>query len=87
MTTADIDCFIAHQANIRILDAAAKRLDLPAERVFNNVHKYGNTSAASVPLAMVEALSAGRFKEGDTLALVGFGTGLSWASTILTWTR
>ena len=87
LTTADIDCFIAHQANIRILDAAAKRLDLPAERVFNNVHKYGNTSAASVPLAMVEALSAGRFKEGDTLALVGFGTGLSWASTILTWTR
>jgi 3-oxoacyl-[acyl-carrier-protein] synthase III len=87
LSTADIDCFIAHQANIRILDAAAKRLDLPAARVFNNVRKYGNTSAASVPIAMVEAYGEGRFKEGDTLALVGFGTGLSWASTIMTWTR
>jgi 3-oxoacyl-[acyl-carrier-protein] synthase-3 len=87
MTTSDIDCFIAHQANIRILDAAAKRLDLPPERVFNNVHKYGNTSAASVPIAMVEALAEGRFKTSDTLALVGFGAGLSWASTIMTWTR
>jgi 3-oxoacyl-[acyl-carrier-protein] synthase-3 len=87
LTTADIDCFIAHQANIRILDAAAKRLELPSERVFNNVHKYGNTSAASVPIALAEALSERRFKKGDVLALVGFGTGLSWASTIMTWTR
>lgn len=87
LTAADIDCLIAHQANIRILDAAAKRLELPPERVFNNVHKYGNTSAASVPIAMAEALEEGRFRTGDTLALVGFGTGLSWASTIMTWTR
>ncbi len=87
LTTEEIDCFIAHQANIRILDAAARRLDLPPERVFNNVHRYGNTSGASVPIAMAEALSEGRFKTGDTLALVGFGTGLSWASTIMTWTR
>jgi 3-oxoacyl-[acyl-carrier-protein] synthase-3 len=87
MTTDDVDCFIAHQANIRILDAASKRLGLPAERVFNNVHRYGNTSAASVPIAMVEALAEGRFGNGDTLALVGFGAGLSWASTIMTWTR
>jgi 3-oxoacyl-[acyl-carrier-protein] synthase-3 len=87
LTTEDIDCFIAHQANIRILDAAAKRLGLPAGRVFNNVHRYGNTSAASVPIAMVEALAEGRFRAGDTLALVGFGAGLSWASTIVTWTR
>jgi 3-oxoacyl-[acyl-carrier-protein] synthase-3 len=87
LTTADLDCFIAHQANLRILDAAAKRLELPPEIVFNNVHKYGNTSAASVPIAMVEALAEGRIRVGDTLALVGFGAGLSWASTILTWTR
>jgi 3-oxoacyl-[acyl-carrier-protein] synthase III len=87
LTSADIDCFIAHQANIRILDAAAKRLELPEERVFNNVGRYGNTSAASVPIAMVEALAEGRFRKGDTLALVGFGAGLSWASTIMTWTR
>jgi 3-oxoacyl-[acyl-carrier-protein] synthase III len=87
LSTADIDCFIAHQANIRILDAAAKRLELPVERVFNNVSRYGNTSAASVPIAMVEALAEARFRKGDTLALVGFGAGLSWASTILTWTR
>jgi 3-oxoacyl-[acyl-carrier-protein] synthase III len=86
LTIADIDCFIAHQANIRILDAAARRLDLPAERVFNNVHRYGNTSAASVPIAMAEALEERRFGTGDTLALVGFGAGLSWASTIMTWT-
>jgi 3-oxoacyl-[acyl-carrier-protein] synthase-3 len=87
LSTVDIDCFIAHQANIRILDAAAKRLELPEERVFNNVSRYGNTSAASVPIAMVDALEEGRFQKGDTLALVGFGAGLSWASTILTWTR
>lgn len=87
LTTADIDCLIAHQANIRILDAAARRLELPEERVYNNVSRYGNTSAASVPIAMVEALEEGRIRKGDTLALVGFGAGLSWASTILTWTR
>lgn len=87
LTTDDVDCFIAHQANLRILDAAAKRLELPPQRVFTNVHKYGNTSAASVPIAMVEALAEGRFGPGDTLALVGFGAGLSWASTIMTWTK
>jgi 3-oxoacyl-[acyl-carrier-protein] synthase-3 len=87
MSTADIDCFIAHQANVRILDAASKRLGLPPEVVFNNVHRYGNTSAASVPIALAEALAEGRIDRGDTLALVGFGAGLSWASTVMTWTR
>jgi 3-oxoacyl-[acyl-carrier-protein] synthase-3 len=82
----DIDCFVAHQANIRIIDAATKRLELPADRVFNNVARYGNTSAASIPIALDEARREGRFGPGDTLALVGFGAGLAWASCVLTWT-
>jgi 3-oxoacyl-[acyl-carrier-protein] synthase-3 len=81
----DIDCFIAHQANARIIEAAARRLELPPERVFMNVDRYGNTSAASIPIALAEAVGAGRVRSGDTLALVGFGAGLSWASAILNW--
>lgn len=81
----DIDCFVPHQANIRIIDAAAKRLGLTGEQVFANVERYGNTSAASIPLALDEARREGRFHAGDTLALVGFGAGLSWASCVLNW--
>jgi 3-oxoacyl-[acyl-carrier-protein] synthase-3 len=81
----DIDCFVAHQANARIFDAAAKRLGLRADRVYNNVHRYGNTSAASIPLALDEARGDGRIRRGDIVALVGFGAGLSWASTIVRW--
>lgn len=86
MTVADIDVFIPHQANIRIMDAAAKRLGLDDSRVYANVARYGNTSAASIPLALAEARMEGRLKPGDTLAMVGFGAGLSWASCIVTWT-
>jgi 3-oxoacyl-[acyl-carrier-protein] synthase-3 len=87
LDVADVDLFVPHQANIRIIDSAAKRLGVPDERVFANVHRYGNTSAASIPLALDEARQAGRVRPGDTVLLVGFGAGLSWASCVLTWGR
>lgn len=82
---ADIDCFIAHQANLRIIEAAVKRLGLGPERVFNNVQRYGNTSAGSIPIALTEALEAGKIRPGDTVVLTGFGSGLSWATAVLNW--
>ncbi len=81
-TTDDIDLFIPHQANARIIEYAAQKAGLPPEKVFINVNKYGNTSAASVPLGLVEAFEENRLKEGDLLAMVGFGAGLTWASCL-----
>ena len=75
----------AHQANIRIIDSAAKRLHMPKEKVFVNLHKYGNTSAASVAIALDEANREGCLKRGDNVALAGFGAGLTWASLVLKW--
>ncbi|MFN3652923.1 MAG: beta-ketoacyl-ACP synthase III [Armatimonadota bacterium] len=86
LSVADVDCFVPHQANIRIIDAAARRLGLPESAVFSNVERYGNTSAASIPLALDEARTQGRLRAGDTLVMVGFGAGLSWASCVLKWT-
>lgn len=86
LSIGDVDLLIPHQANVRIIDAAAKRLGLTEQSVFSNVQRYGNTSAASIPLALVEARNAGRIHEGDTLVLVGFGAGLSWASCVVKWT-
>jgi 3-oxoacyl-[acyl-carrier-protein] synthase-3 len=80
-----VDLLVPHQANVRIIDSAAKRLGLPAEKVFVNVEKYGNTSAASIPIALCEAYAAGRIKRDDTLVTVGFGGGLSWGSVVLKW--
>ncbi len=82
---SDIELIIPHQANTRILKAAAKALELPPERVFINVDRYGNTSAASIPIALCEAMEQGRLKDGDHLVLVGFGGGLSWAAMALQW--
>lgn len=82
----DIDLFVPHQANTRIIDAAAKRLQLPPEKVFANVERYGNTSAASIPIALCEAHQQGRLKPGDHLVMVGFGGGLTWASCAAQWT-
>src|SRR2546422_2316975 len=76
----DVDWFIPHQANIRIIDAAAERLGQPREKVFINVEGYGNTSSASVPVALYEAVRAGRIKEGDLAVLGGVGGGLTWGS-------
>lgn len=81
----DVDLFIPHQANIRIIDAAAKRLGLAPERIFVNVERYGNTSAASIPIAMAEAYSQGRLNKGDVITLVGFGAGLTWGAAALEW--
>jgi 3-oxoacyl-[acyl-carrier-protein] synthase-3 len=81
----DIDLFVPHQANIRIIQSAMQRLDLPEEKVIINVHKYANTSAASIPLALVEAAEEGRMKEGDRILMVGFGGGLTWGASVLVW--
>ncbi|GGH16800.1 beta-ketoacyl-ACP synthase III [Paenibacillus segetis] len=81
----DIDLFVPHQANIRIIQSAMQRLDLPEEKCVINVDRYANTSAASIPLALVEAAQGGRIKEGDTVLLVGFGGGLTWGASVLVW--
>ncbi|MFB5673543.1 beta-ketoacyl-ACP synthase III [Paenibacillus terreus] len=82
---SDIDVFVPHQANIRIIQSAMQRLDLPEEKVVINVDKYANTSAASIPLALVEAAEEGRMKEGDRVLMVGFGGGLTWGASVLVW--
>ncbi|CAN5634588.1 beta-ketoacyl-ACP synthase III [soil metagenome] len=85
--SSDIDLFVPHQANSRIIEAARTRLGIDAERTMTNVDLYGNTSAASVPLALAEAADAGRLADGDLVLLVGFGAGMSWASALLRWGR
>ena len=87
LTLADVDLFIPHQANIRIIDAAAERLGQPREKFFVNVERYGNTSSASVPVALYEAVRAGLIHRGDLAVLVAFGGGLTWGSTALRWTK
>lgn len=82
----DVDLVIPHQANIRIIEALGKALDFPMEKVFVNVDRYGNTSAASVPLALAEAVGSGRVKKGDRLLLVAFGAGLTSGAIALEWT-
>lgn len=87
LTRDDIDILIPHQANIRIIQSAAKRLHLSMDKVFTDIDKYGNTSAASIPIAIAEAKEAGRLKKGDIVALSGFGAGLTWASCIMKWAK
>jgi 3-oxoacyl-[acyl-carrier-protein] synthase-3 len=85
MSLADIDLLIPHQANLRIIELAARHLNMPMDKVFVNIQDYGNTSAASIPIALVEAIEQGRCKEGDNLCLVGFGAGLTWAAAVVRW--
>jgi 3-oxoacyl-[acyl-carrier-protein] synthase-3 len=85
MTMEDIDLFVPHQANMRILEATAKRLKLPADKVYINVDRFGNTSAATIPLALDEANRAGRLKENDMILLDAFGGGFTWASALMRW--
>ena len=85
-TQSDIDLIIPHQANIRIIEAVAKGLDLPMDRFFVNVDRYGNTSAASVPMALAEAANSGRLKPGDKLVLIAFGAGFTSGAIALEWT-
>lgn len=82
-----IDILFPHQANLRIIEAAAKRLRIPMEKVYLNIHKYGNTSAASIGLAIGDALEEGRLKKGDLIALTGFGAGLTYGSLIMRWSK
>ncbi|MDO9547947.1 MAG: beta-ketoacyl-ACP synthase III [Candidatus Marinimicrobia bacterium] len=84
-TKEDIKLVIPHQANMRITEAIAKRLDLPLEKVYSNIHRYGNTTAASIPLAMVDARKEGKFEKGDKLILAAFGSGFTWASAAVIW--
>ncbi len=83
----DIDYLIPHQANIRIIDSARKRLGLPEDKVFVNLHKYGNTSSASVAIALDEAVREGKISKGDNVVLVAFGAGLTWAAMALRWIK
>ena len=85
LSHTDIDCLVPHQANIRIINSAAKRLKVPMEKVMVNVDKYGNTSAATIPIALDEALKCNKIKNDDIVVLVGFGGGLTWASCVMKW--
>ncbi|MGE8205210.1 beta-ketoacyl-ACP synthase III [Heyndrickxia sp. NPDC080065] len=81
----DVNFLIPHQANIRIMEASRQRLDLPIEKMSKTVHKYGNTSSASIPISLVEEYEAGKLKDDDVIVLVGFGGGLTWGAIALKW--
>ncbi len=85
LMAADLDLLVPHQANLRIIKAVASRLGLPLEKVMLNLERYGNTSAASIPLALDEAVKEGRIKEGSLVLMEAFGAGLTWASTVVRW--
>jgi 3-oxoacyl-[acyl-carrier-protein] synthase-3 len=85
LTAADIDLVVPHQANSRILEAAAKALDLPVEMIYSNLEQYGNTSAASIPIALCEAVEEGLIQRDDVVVCVGFGAGLTWGAAALRW--
>jgi 3-oxoacyl-[acyl-carrier-protein] synthase-3 len=85
MTLSDLSIVIPHQANLRITQAVAKALEVPPEKVFSNIEKYGNTTAASIPIALDECVEEGRIREGDIVCLAAFGSGFTWASTLIRW--
>jgi len=85
LTSENINLLIPHQANLRITQMVQKRLGLSNDQVFSNIHKYGNTTAATIPIALAEAFNEGRIKEGDILVLAAFGAGFTWASAIMKW--
>ncbi|MBE5105745.1 beta-ketoacyl-ACP synthase III [Bacillus thuringiensis] len=85
LTKEDVDFLVPHQANIRIMESARERLSLPQEKMSMTIEKFGNTSASSIPIAMVEELQNGRIQDGDLIILVGFGGGLTWGAVALRW--
>jgi len=87
VTPDDIDLFIPHQANVRIVEAVCQRIGVPMDKTVVNISKYGNTSAASIPLAIGDALADGRINEGDLILLSGCGAGMTWASAVIRWGR
>jgi 3-oxoacyl-[acyl-carrier-protein] synthase-3 len=87
LSSGDVDVYVPHQANVRIIDHAVAKLGIPKERVVVNVDRYGNTSSASIPLALADALAEGRVHKGDTVLLTGMGAGLTWGSAVMNWTE
>ena len=85
LSAADVDLFVPHQANVRIIEASCSRLGIPMEKAAVNLDRYGNTSAASIPMALAEAADQGRVCPGDIVLLSGFGAGMTWASAVLRW--
>ena len=85
MTVDDVDCYVLHQANIRIIGAACEQLGINPEKVFNNLQRYGNTSAGSIPIALDEAVRQDRIHRGDTILMSGFGAGLTWGTGLFRW--
>ena len=81
----DIDYFIPHQANYRIMESARQRLEVPVEKMAYTINKYGNTSSSTIPIALYEALEEGKIKDNDVIVMVGFGGGLSWGALTLRW--
>jgi 3-oxoacyl-[acyl-carrier-protein] synthase-3 len=86
VTVDDVDVYIPHQANVRIMDHAAEKLGIPRERMVVNVDRYGNTSSGSIPLALADAQEEGRLKEGNLVLMTGMGAGLTWGSALMEWT-
>jgi 3-oxoacyl-[acyl-carrier-protein] synthase-3 len=84
-TPQDIDLLVPHQANLRINQMVARSLKLTQDQVFNNIMRYGNTTAASIPIALHEAIQAGRVKDGDLVVLAAFGAGLTWGANLIRW--
>lgn len=87
LSKEDVDYLVPHQANTRIIDSAVKRLGLSPDKVYVNLHKYGNMSGASIPVALDEAVKEGKIKKGDHVVLVGFGAGLTWGSCVMKWSK
>ena len=87
LSLREVDLLIPHQANLRIIDKAAERMGLPREKVMLNLDRYGNTSSASIPIALDEAVKTGRVQNGSLLVLVGFGAGLTWGANVVRWNR
>ena len=87
LTVDDVDVYVPHQANVRIIDHAVKRLGIPQERVVMNIEKYGNTSSGSIPLALADAVLDGRLREGELVLMTGMGAGLTWGSSLIEWTE
>jgi 3-oxoacyl-[acyl-carrier-protein] synthase-3 len=86
LSIEDVDVYVPHQANVRIIDHAVAKLGIPKEKVIVNVDRYGNTSSASIPLALADAAASGLLKQGDTVLMTGMGAGLTWGSAVMRWT-
>ena len=85
ITIEDVDLVVPHQANLRITEAVAQRLGIGMDKMYSNIHKYGNTTAATIPICLSEAVEEGRIKEGSMVALASFGSGFTWASALVIW--